>query len=231
MAGKLITIESGVDASGKATQTAMLFDRLQAEGYNVKKVEFPNYQSPSSVFVRMYLNGKFGNNPGDIDPYKVSPMFTLDRYCSYIESWEGFYNNGGIIIADRYTTSNMVYQAAKIDDRTAKDRFLDWLWELEFGIYGLPVPDLVLFLDVPPAMGQRLLENRANKLTGHSGKDIHEMDTRYLSKTYDNALYVAEKYKWTMIDCYDNEADNMYPIQRIHDSIYRAVSEYLRQTG
>jgi dTMP kinase len=231
MKGKLITIESGVDASGKATQTAMLFDRLKAEGYNIKKVEFPNYKSPSSVFVRMYLDGRFGDDPEQIDPYKVSPMFALDRYCSYKESWEGFYNSGGIIIADRYTTSNMVYQASKIDNREAKDRFLDWLWDLEFDIYGLPVPDMVLFLNVPPDIGRRLMENRANKFDGGSGKDIHESDAVYLSKTYDNALYVAEKYKWIIIDCYDKDSNRMYPVERIHHSIYGTVSEFLRQAG
>jgi len=166
MKGKLIIIESGSDASGKATQTAMLYQRLREEGKNIKRIEFPNYQSDSSIFVKMYLNGKFGEDPEAVDPYIVSPMFTLDRYCSFLELWGGFYNEGGMVVSDRYTTSNMVHQASKITNPDERDRFLDWLWEFEYGIYRLPVPDLVIFLDVPPQISQKLMQNRANKFTG-----------------------------------------------------------------
>lgn len=219
MREKLIIIESGSDASGKATQTAMLYERLQKEGKNVRKIEFPNYKSDSSVFVRMYLEGKFGSDPETIDPYIVSPMYTLDRYCSYIDGWGDFLRAGGIVIADRYTTSNMVHQASKIAEKSQRDKYLDWLWEFEYGIYKLPIPGLVVFLDVPPAVSRRLLEQR-----GSDGKrDIHEGDFEYLEKTYANALYVAKKYNWHRVRCMDSEGRELLSAREIHDKVYQAV--------
>lgn len=191
MKGKLVIIESGSDASGKATQAQMLYERLRREGKKVMKIEFPNYDSDSSIFVRMYLDGKFGKDPKAVDPYIASPMFTLDRYCSFLDLWGEFYNAGGLVVADRYTTSNMVHQASKIADPDQRDKFLDWLWDFEYGIYKLPVPDLVVFLDVPPEASQKLLQQRS---VGRK-KDIHEADSEYLEKTYMNALYVAKKIR------------------------------------
>lgn len=219
MKGKLIIIESGSDASGKATQTQMLYERLRKEGKNVKKIEFPNYESDSSIFVRMYLDGKFGRDPKAVDPYIVSPMFTLDRYCSFLDLWGDFYNAGGLVIADRYTTSNMVHQASKIDDPDERDRYLDWLWDFEYGIYKLPIPDLVIFLDVPPEVSRKLLQLRA----GEGKRDIHEADLEYLEKTYINALYVAKKYGWHKIQCMDCEKREMLPAEIIHEKVYNAV--------
>lgn len=227
MGGKLITIESGSDASGKATQTAMLYQKLCREGKNVKKIEFPNYKSDSSIFVKMYLEGRFGRDPQNVDPYIASPMFTLDRYCSYLELWGEFYRAGGLVIADRYATSNMVHQGSKIDDPDKKDRFLDWLWELEYEIYSLPVPDLVIFLDVPPEISQRLMKCRANKCTGGSKKDIHESNYDYLKKTYNNALYIAQKYKWRRIKCMDHQNKELLPADIIHERIYDIVSQQI----
>jgi len=150
MKGKLIIIESGADASGKATQTNKLYERLVQEGYKVKKITFPNYDSDSSALVKMYLNGDFGKDPNDVSPYVASTFYAVDRFASYRTEWGQAYNDGWIILADRYTTSNMVHQAAKIKDMEEKDRFLDWLWNFEFEIYKLPVPDCVIFLDMPP---------------------------------------------------------------------------------
>ncbi len=221
MRGKLIIIEAGSDASGKATQTKMLYERLKKEGKNVKRIEFPNYKSDASIFVRMYLGGKFGKNPGAVDPYIVSPMYTLDRYYSYIDEWGDFLKTGGLVIADRYTTSNMVHQASKIDDSVQKDRFLNWLWEFEYGIYKLPVPDLVIFLDVPPRVSQRLLRQRENDYK----RDIHERDLKYQEKTYENALYIAEKYKWYRIQCMDDNDQKLLSTVDIHSMVYEAVSK------
>ncbi|MDD2573617.1 MAG: thymidylate kinase [Bacillota bacterium] len=219
MKGKLIIIEAGSDASGKATQTAMLYEKLRKEGKNVRKIEFPNYESDSSVFVRMYLDGKFGSDPEAIDPYIVSPMYTLDRYCSYIDGWGNFLRSGGLVIADRYTTSNMVHQASKIDDPDRRDKYLDWLWDFEYGIYKLPVPDLVVFLDVPPGISRRLLIKRSD---GHK-RDIHEGDFEYLEKTYANALYIAKKYNWQRVQCMDGAGREFLTVREIHAKVYDAV--------
>ena len=111
--GKLIVIE-GSDGSGKATQTKKLFERLTAEGHKVRQVSFPNYDSPASSPVKMYLNGDFGKHADDVDAYAASTFYAVDRYASFKMHWKAAYDDGEIILADRYTTSNMVHQAVKI---------------------------------------------------------------------------------------------------------------------
>ena len=192
MKGKLIIIESGSDASGKATQTRKLYDRLIKDGYNVKKVEYPNYKSQSSALVKMYLNGDFGKSAEDVDAYIASTFFAADRYASFKTEWEEFYNNGGIIIADRYTTSNMVHQASKMDENE-RDKFIDWLFDYEFNLYKLPKPDCVIFLDVPIDFSKKLMERRKNKFTGENKKDIHESDKYYLTKSYNYPVHIPNK--------------------------------------
>lgn len=224
MKGKLIIIESGSDASGKATQTKKLFNRLEQDGYKVKKVEYPNYKSESSALVKMYLNGDFGKNAEDVDPYVASTFFAADRYASFKTEWEEFYNNGGIIIADRYTTSNMVHQASKMDENE-RDKFINWLFDYEFNLYKIPEPDCVVFLNVPIEYSKKLMENRKNKFTGEDKKDIHESDISYLSKSYENSLYIANKYNWSKINCIENE--NLRSIESIHEEIYNIVKENL----
>ncbi len=224
MKGKLIIIESGSDASGKATQTTKLVERLSNEYNNIRKVEYPNYESESSALVKMYLRGDFGKNPSDVDPYIASTFYAADRYASFKTEWEEFYNNGGIIIADRYTTSNMVHQASKMDE-CDRDKYLDWLFDYEFNLYKIPQPDCVIFLDVPIEFSQKLMENRKNKITGEDKKDIHESDIDYLTKSYNNSLYIANKYNWNKINCVENE--NLRTIDDIHEEIYKIVKEII----
>ena len=162
--GRLFVIESGSDASGKATQTELLYNRLLMDGYNVRKVEYPNYNSESSALVKMYLKGDFGSNPEDVNPYITSTFYAIDRYASYKTKWEEFYKSGGIIIADRYTTSNMVHQAAKYENYEDKDKFLKWLAEYEFDFYGLPRPSEVFFLNMSVDFSLNLMKNRKNKI-------------------------------------------------------------------
>lgn len=222
MKGKLIIIESGSDASGKATQTKRLFERLSEENSNIRKVEYPNYDSESSALVKMYLRGDFGKNASDVDPYISSTFFAADRYASFKTEWEEFYNNGGIVIADRYTTSNMVHQASKMDEKD-RDKYLDWLVDYEFNLYKIPEPDCVIFLDVPAEVSKSLMKDRNNKITGESQKDIHESDFEYLKKSYENSLYIAQKYDWKKINCVEN--NNMRTIDDIHNEIYSIIEE------
>ena len=222
MKGKLIIIESGSDASGKATQTNKLFEKLSKENSNIRKVEYPNYDSESSSLVKMYLRGDFGKNPSDVDPYIASTFYAADRYASFKTEWEDFYNKGGIVIADRYTTSNMVHQASKMDEKD-RDKYLDWLFNYEFNLYKIPKPDCVIFLDVPIDFSQKLMENRKNKITGDDKKDIHESDIDYLRKSYNNALYIANKYNWKKIDCVKD--GKLRSIDDIHDEIYNIVKQ------
>ncbi|WP_312562224.1 thymidylate kinase [Anaerospora sp.] len=220
--GKLIIIEAG-DGCGKATQTARLYERLTAEGYPVKKVEFPDYASPSSALIKMYLGGEFGTQPDAVNAYAASAFFAVDRFASYKTSWGEWYRQGGIILADRYTTSNMVHQAVKIADESAKDSFLDWLWDLEFVKFGLPVPNQVLFLDVPPDLSSRLLAERSVKAGDEP--DIHERDMDYLARCYHSYRLLAARYGWQSIDCVS--ADGLKSVDQIHQAIYHSVKTIL----
>lgn len=225
MKGKVITIESGSDASGKATQAKKLYERLLNDGYPIKKVEYPNYNSDSSALVKMYLSGTFGTDANDVDAYIASTFFAADRYASYKTEWETFYKNGGIVIADRYTTSNMVHQACKLTDATERNTFLDWLWDYEFKLYKLPVPDCVVFLDMPVEYSLELMKNRENKFTGNKQKDIHESNITYLKSSYNNALQVADKYNWTKVPCV--EENQLRTIDEIHEQVYNKVVSVL----
>lgn len=222
--GKLIIIESGSDASGKATQSKKIYERLVAEGYKCMKITFPDYDNESSALVKMYLRGDFGTNPNDVNPYIASTFYAADRYASYKIKWENFYNDGGIIISDRYTTSNMVHQAAKMKEEE-KERFINWLYDLEYNIYGIPKPDEVIFLDVDPKVSRRLMENRLNKFTGQEEKDIHESDADYLVKSYNNSLSIADRYKWNLIKCSQN--DVLRSIDDIHEEIYSKIKVFI----
>ena len=225
MKGKLIIIESGSDASGKATQTEKLYKRLVEDGHAIKKVEYPNYKSDSSALVKMYLNGDFGKKPSDVDPYVASTFYAVDRYASFKTEWESLYNEGNIILADRYTTSNMVHQASKMDIKD-RDVYLDWLDDYEFNMYKIPRPDCVIFLDVPIEISKTLMENRKNKITVESKKDIHESDLNYLEKSYNNSLHIANKYGWNKINCVEN--NELRSVDSIHEEIYEVVMKTIQ---
>lgn len=222
--GKLITIEAG-DGSGKATQTKALYDRLLAEGYQVLKVEYPDYQSESSALVRMYLGGEFGQQAENVSAYGASAFFAVDRYASYLLKWRQAYESGWIILADRYTTSNMVHQTVKLKDSAEREEFLTWLWDFEFGRLQLPVPDRVIYLDMPPEISDRLINSRAAKDSSRK-KDIHEKDTSYLHHCHRAYNEVAEKYGWVKISC--AQQGNLRTVQDIHEDVYQAVKEILR---
>ncbi len=199
----LIVIE-GVDASGKATQTKLLYEYFLSEGKSVRTLTFPDYASDSSAPVKMYLSGKLGDSADDVNPYAASALFAVDRFCSYKTGWEKYLKEGGIIIADRYVTSNFIHQAAKIKDISEKDKFLSFQADFEYERIGLPKPDKVIFLDVPPEVSAFLMRERENKFTHEKEKDIHEKDLSYIKKSYENALYVAEKFGFTKIVCTEN---------------------------
>lgn len=222
--GKLIIIESGSDGSGKATQTKILFERLSNDGHNIKKITFPNYESPACAPVKMYLNGDFGKKPEDVNAYVASTFFTIDRFASFKQDWGNFYNEGGIVLSDRYTTSNMVHQAVKMN-KSDRDTYLEWLTDLEFNKYGLPEPDAVIFLNVEPETTQLLMKDRPNKFTGEKEKDIHENNKEYLTNSYYNSLEIADKYNWIKIDCVKD--GKMRTIEDISDEIYLKVSNLI----
>jgi len=223
MKGKLIIIEAG-DGSGKATQTKALYDHLKADGHKVHHIEFPDYEDESSALVRMYLGGAFGEKAADVNAYAASTFFAVDRFASYQRKWRDYYESGDIILADRYTTSNMVHQAVKITDKTERNAFLNWLWDFEFMKLGLPVPDQVIFLDMAPEVADRLIAERAAKAAVR--KDIHERDTDYLHRCYKAYLELAAKYKWAKVVC--NEGNNPREIEDIHNDVYKFVDKLFK---
>lgn len=218
--GKLIVIE-GLDASGKQTQTALICDALKNIGYKVKQISFPCYDSNSSALVKMYLNGDFGSTAENVNPYAASSFYAVDRYASFKTDWEKDYNLETIVVADRYTTSNMIHQAGKISDLDARCDYLDWLYEYEFKYLGLPKPDKVLFLEMPPEVSEKLMKERANKITGNAEKDIHEKDKNHLVKSYESALFVADRFKWDIVHCVQD--NNLRTIDDIHSEILEKV--------
>ena len=222
--GKIFVID-GTDGSGKQTQFMKLQERLTKENINYKTVSFPNYDSPSSSLVKMYLSGEFGTDAKKISPYIASTFYAADRYATYKKDLEEYYNNGGIILADRYTTANMVHQAGKIADKTERKKFLDWLCDFEFNMYGLPVPTEVFFLNMPVEKSLELIKNRENKFTHQAQKDIHESDPNHLIDAYHAACDVAKEYNWFEIHCMKD--GELRAIEDIHEEIYNEVKKHI----
>lgn len=218
--GKLYVID-GTDGSGKQTQFKKLQERLAEDRIDYKVVSFPNYESASSSLVKMYLSGEFGKNAKEISPYIASTFYAADRYATFKTGYQEYYENGGIILADRYTTANMVHQAGKISNPEEREKFLKWLWDFEFNLYGLPIPTEVFFLNMPVEKSLELMANRENKFTHNAKKDIHESDTEHLKDAYSAACDVAKKYGWYEINCVKN--GNIRTIEDIHEEIYREI--------
>ena len=220
--GKLFIIEAG-DGSGKETQTRLLAERLAREGHRVVPVTFPDYAADSSMLVRMYLRGDFGVQVDDVNAYAASTFFAVDRYASYRMKWGQDYAAGAIVLADRYTTSNMVHQAVKIEDAAERDAYLDWLYDFEFRKMGLPVPDAVFFLDMEPQAAARLIAARAAEKG--TSPDIHERDAAYLARTHDAYVLLAQRYGWVRIPSSTDGAP--LPIAEIHERLYEEVQSFL----
>jgi len=221
--GKLFVID-GTDGSGKQTQFEKLKERLTQNNIDYKTVSFPNYDSPSSSLVKMYLSGEFGENAKNISPYIASTFYAADRYATYITKFKKYYEEGGIILADRYTTANMVHQAGKIDNKEEREKFIKWLWDFEFNIYGLPIPTEVFFLKMPPKKAIELMENRENKFTGDLKKDIHERDEKHIIESFNAACDVAKDYNWYTIECVKDE--NIRTIEDIHEEIFNEIKKH-----
>ena len=198
--GKLIVLE-GLDGSGKSTQLELLKEEFKKKNIDFKSVSFPAYELESCAPVKMYLGGEFGSAPGDVNAYAASLLYAVDRFASYKKDWGKDYENGSVILAGRYVTSNAIHQASKLkkEDWTP---FVDWLYDLEYEKVGIPKPDLVIYLNVPVEASQKLLSDRYSG--DEEKKDIHEKDTEYLSACRRAASFVAEKSGWTVVECYKN---------------------------
>ena len=221
--GKLIVIE-GLDGSGKATQAKLLAKHLTVEGHLVREITFPDYASDSSALIKMYLAGQFGQHPDDVNAYAASSFFAVDRYASYKTDWGRFYEEGGVVIADRYTTSNAVHQCSKLPPEQWEE-FLHWLFDYEFHLLGLPAPDSVIYLQVDPAVSQRLMTARYHG--DESKKDVHEKDTEYLARSRCAAEYCAAHLGWQTVHC--TRGDAMRSIEDIQAEVQGIVKMQLER--
>ena len=219
--GKLIVIE-GTDGSGKSTQFKLLSERLEKNGVPFKHIVFPRYSEESSALIRMYLGGQFGSNPSDVNAYAASSFYAVDRYASYKMDWSQWYENGGTVLSDRYTTSNAVHQASK-EPAEGRKAFWSWLYDFEYDKLSLPRPDLIIYLDMPTDFTEKLMRHRESS-TGTTA-DIHEKDLAYLATCRETGRAAAEFYGWTVISCVKD--GNMRTIEDIHEEIFRHVQNCL----
>ncbi len=217
---KLIIIE-GLDGSGKSTQVKLLEDYFTKNSIDYKKIKLPDYDSPSSTLVKMYLGGEFGKSADDVNAYAAGAFYAVDRFASYKLDWGRDYENGTVILADRYATSNSIYQMEKLDE-AEWDKYLDWSADFEYDKIGIPKPDAVIYLDMPVEISQKLMSARYN---GDEGKkDVHEVNVGFLQKCRKSALYTANKQGWRVIPCSDGE--NPLSIYEIH-KIIKIIKEEL----
>lgn len=219
--GRLIVFE-GIDGSGKSTQFKKLCLRLESEGRDFKRLVFPQYSEPSSYPLRMYLAGEFGSNPEDVNAYAASTFFTVDRFASYKKIWRDYYKSGGLVLADRYTTSNAVHQASKLPV-CEREAFFKWLSEFEYELIGLPAPDFVIYMDMPFEYAAQQLRKRETEQNVKG--DIHETDSAYLKKCSECARQAADYYGWNKISCVNNGA--IRGIDDIHAEVLSKLKEFL----
>ena len=213
----LISID-GLDGSGKGTQSDILCEKLCAIGKRAKVLSFPMYKKPSCFAVEMYLGGSLGGNPSDTNAYAASTFFAVDRFASFKTDWGEYYKNGGLVLSDRYTTSNACHQGSKVPPQE-RQQYLDWLYDYEFRLMELPKPDLVLYLDIDIETSRRQMEQRQNATNTQA--DIHEKDFHYLAECLEAGHYAADHYGWTRIGCVKDGA--MRSVEEIHEEVYAAV--------
>ncbi len=220
--GKLIVLE-GIDGSGKSAQYRRLCEKMERDGIDYHHIVFPRYDNESSALIRAYLGGRFGSRPQDVNAYAASTFFAVDRFASYREDWGAVYHQGGLILSDRYTTSNAVHQGCKMPEEELTD-FFAWLYDLEYAKMGLPAPDLVIYLDVDIETSLRRMKRRQEKT--HTSADIHEKDVSYLECCLQTARRAADFYGWVTIPYLKDGAERT--LEEKNDEIYRLILDSLR---
>lgn len=219
MKGKLIVID-GLDGSGKSTQAQLLYQRLKQKSEKVALLSYPDYAQPSSTLVKMYLNGEFSQNPDEINAYAASTFYAADRYASYMQFWREKYQQGYLLVASRYVSSNAIHQMVKLPETEWHD-FLGWLRDYEYDKLKLPKPDQVIFLKMSRKVADQLILARYHG--EEQKKDIHESNRDYLNSCMKSAQFAAEQENWTVISCCDGE--HPYPVEEIAEKIYQEVKK------
>lgn len=222
--GKLIVLE-GIDGSGKGTQTKLLTERLAREGLETASLSFPQYGKKSAGLIEEYLNGKYG----DVDPYAASLFYAVDRFDASVKIRK-LLAEGRIVVLDRYVDSNAGHQGAKIPDETARGQFLEWLYDIEYRILGVPKPDIVLILTIDPKTAQSNVGKKHARQYLEAGKthDILEADTTHLENAQDSYLWLAKRHpeNHVVVECM-NSGELMSP-GKIHEKIWNAITPVLR---
>ena len=217
----MLIVFEGVDSSGKETHSRLTYERLTEAGFAAKKISFPNYDSKAAGALRMYLDGEFGVRPCDVNPYAASAFYAVDRFASYRKDWMNALLMGEIIIADRYTTSNMIHQGAKFNDEKELAEYIAWLEDFEYNKLELPRPDKVIFMDMPMEFRLELLRSRSDKITGKLEKDIHERDEEYLTRVHLCAQNIAQKLGWNRVSVVEN--NQLRQREDVNDEVYKIV--------
>lgn len=227
--GKIIVIE-GIDGSGKETQSMLLKERLIRENYSLFLLDFPQYQKDSSFFVRQYLSGNYSEKASDVSPKQASLCYAMDRFDLFKankEVKEALADPDVILLANRYTTSNILFQASKANSEEEVYKLIDWLCELEYGILEIPRPDMVIMPHVEINKNIELLTNRDVAKTAKKNNmvtDIHETDYEYLRKVSDNSQIIAKRMDFEVIDCMGASGE-LRSIEDIHEEIYSRLNK------
>ena len=215
--GKLIVFE-GIDGSGKSTQFDMMCDRLLSENRQFKRLVFPRYNEPSSALIKMYLSGDFGSSPDSVNAYAASSFYAVDRYASFVQDWRDYYRDGGLILTDRYTTSNALHQGAKVP-ADQREHFFKWLYDYEFNLIGLPEPDLVIYMHLEVEVAAIRLRRREKETATNA--DIHENDMAYLGNSVESGKQAADLFGWHKVSCVIDGVERNK--EDIHDEIYKKI--------
>jgi len=230
--GKFFVLE-GMDGSGKATQTKLLVEALKNKGFEVVKIDFPQYTKASAGLIENYLKGMYGSSK-DVGPYRASIFYACDRYdlSFQIRQW---LLEGKMVIADRYIASNVGHQGGKIiTNKKSWNKYIDWLHDLEYNIFKIPKPDYTLILKISPELSMRSsnkitdkekIKKRESYLGDSKKQDIHEADKKHLANTLKSYLEISKQYpkEYKIIEC--EEKGNFLPLEVIHQKIIKLINE------
>ncbi len=217
--GKLIVID-GTDGSGKATQTKILVQKLQNLGKKVHMEDFPQYGKKSAGPVEEYLNGYYGSAE-ILGPYIPSIFYAVDRFAAR-DRIRQHLDKGYIVICNRYVTANMAHQGGKINNSAKRFKYFKWLFDLEYGLFKLPKPNLNLILHVPAKISYRLVNKKGPRFyIGSKKRDIHEKDRKHLEAAEKVYLQIAKKFKYPMVECYQNSV--LFTPEQIHELIWNKI--------
>jgi len=201
--GKLVVID-GLDGSGKGTQTQLLVKRLRKTGRKIFVVDFPRYGKSSAYFVEQYLNEKYGTAK-DLGPYIPSHFYALDRFEASFEMKKKL-KQGYIVISNRYVSASMGHQGGKITNAKARRKYFRWLSEMEFGILGIPKPDLTIILHMPSRLAQKLVDRKGHReYVKGKKRDLHEKDLGHLKAAEKTYLEMAKFFKYPLIKSFEQE--------------------------